>query len=35
VVFGDGRQTRDFTYVADVVAATRAAGETRPGGGRV
>jgi nucleoside-diphosphate-sugar epimerase len=26
-VFGDGRQTRDFTYVADVVAATRAAGE--------
>jgi nucleoside-diphosphate-sugar epimerase len=24
-VFGDGRQTRDFTYVADVVAATRAA----------
>jgi nucleoside-diphosphate-sugar epimerase len=26
-VFGDGRQTRDFTYVEDVVAATRAAGE--------
>jgi UDP-glucuronate 4-epimerase len=24
-LFGDGRQTRDFTYVADVVAATRAA----------
>jgi UDP-glucuronate 4-epimerase len=24
-VFGDGRQTRDFTYVGDVVAATRAA----------
>src|SRR5439155_7117286 len=24
-VFGDGRQTRDFTYVADVVDATRAA----------
>jgi UDP-glucose 4-epimerase len=24
-VFGDGRQTRDFTFVADVVAATRAA----------
>jgi nucleoside-diphosphate-sugar epimerase len=24
-VFGDGRQTRDFTYVDDVVAATRAA----------
>ena len=32
-VFGDGRQTRDFTYVADIVAATRAAGEadTPPG----
>ena len=34
-VFGDGRQTRDFTYVGDIVAATRAAGETlhaaRPG----
>ncbi len=26
-VFGDGHQARDFTYVADVVAATRAAGE--------
>lgn len=25
-VFGDGTQTRDFTYVGDVVAATRAAG---------
>jgi len=25
VVFGDGRQTRDFTYVGDVVTATRAA----------
>jgi UDP-glucose 4-epimerase len=24
-VFGDGRQTRDFTYVADVVSAVRAA----------
>jgi nucleoside-diphosphate-sugar epimerase len=24
-VFGDGRQTRDFTYVVDVVGATRAA----------
>jgi UDP-glucose 4-epimerase len=24
-VFGDGRQTRDFTFVADIVAATRAA----------
>ena len=27
-VFGDGEQTRDFTYVADVVAATRAAAVT-------
>jgi UDP-glucose 4-epimerase len=27
MVFGDGRQTRDFTFVADIVAATRAAGE--------
>jgi len=26
-VFGDGRQTRDFTFVADVVNATRAAAE--------
>ena len=26
-VFGDGRQTRDFTYVQDIVAAVRAAGE--------
>jgi len=31
-VFGDGEQTRDFTFVADVIAATRAAGEKgRPG----
>jgi nucleoside-diphosphate-sugar epimerase len=32
-LYGDGRQTRDFTYVADIVAATRAAAEreTRPG----
>jgi UDP-glucose 4-epimerase len=31
-VFGDGRQTRDFTFVADIVAATRAAADTgRPG----
>jgi UDP-glucose 4-epimerase len=30
--FGDGRQTRDFTFVADVVAATvAAAGRGRPG----
>jgi UDP-glucuronate 4-epimerase len=27
-MFGDGRQTRDFTFVADIVAATRAAAET-------
>jgi UDP-glucuronate 4-epimerase len=27
-VYGDGRQSRDFTYVADIVAATRAAGES-------
>src|SRR3954471_18376794 len=27
-VFGDGGQSRDFTYVHDIVAATRAAGET-------
>ena len=32
-VFGDGRQTRDFTFVADVVAATRAAGDARGVGG--
>jgi UDP-glucuronate 4-epimerase len=31
-VFGDGRQSRDFTYVMDVVAATRSAAERgRPG----
>ena len=31
-VFGDGRQTRDFTFVADIVAATRAAADSgRPG----
>jgi nucleoside-diphosphate-sugar epimerase len=34
-VFGDGRQTRDFTYVADVVAATRAAAEASLGDDRV
>jgi UDP-glucuronate 4-epimerase len=33
-LFGDGRQTRDFTYVADVVAATRAAAEAPGVGGR-
>ena len=34
VVFGDGLQTRDFTYVADVVTATRAAATApaTPGG---
>jgi nucleoside-diphosphate-sugar epimerase len=32
-VFGDGLQTRDFTYVADIVAATRRAAESGlPGG---
>jgi UDP-glucose 4-epimerase len=31
-VYGDGRQTRDFTFIADIVAATRAAGDSgRPG----
>ena len=31
-IYGDGRQTRDFTFVDDIVAATRAAAETgRPG----
>jgi UDP-glucose 4-epimerase len=31
-IFGDGLQTRDFTYVVDIVAATLAAGERgRPG----
>jgi UDP-glucuronate 4-epimerase len=34
-IFGDGRQTRDFTYVADVVAATRAAAVTGSAPGRV
>jgi nucleoside-diphosphate-sugar epimerase len=31
-LFGDGRQTRDFTYVSDVVAATRIAAERAPAG---
>jgi nucleoside-diphosphate-sugar epimerase len=31
-LFGDGRQTRDFTYIEDIIAATRAAGDSgRPG----
>jgi UDP-glucose 4-epimerase len=34
-LFGDGRQTRDFTYVGDVVAATRAAAEAPQAAGRV
>ena len=34
-LFGDGRQTRDFTYVADVVAATRAAALSAAAPGRV
>ncbi|MEW6363320.1 MAG: NAD-dependent epimerase/dehydratase family protein [Acidobacteriota bacterium] len=33
LVYGDGLQTRDFTYVDDVVAATRAAGELGVAGG--
>ena len=34
LLFGDGRQTRDFTYVADIVAAARAAAEApRAAGG--
>jgi nucleoside-diphosphate-sugar epimerase len=34
-VFGDGRQTRDFTYVGDVVTATRAAADAPAVGGGV
>jgi UDP-glucose 4-epimerase len=34
-VFGDGGQTRDFTFVGDVVRATRAAARTPGVGGRV
>ena len=34
-VYGDGRQTRDFTFVADVVRATRAAAEAAHASGRV
>jgi nucleoside-diphosphate-sugar epimerase len=33
VIYGDGEQTRDFTFVSDIVAATMAAGtQGRPGG---
>jgi UDP-glucuronate 4-epimerase len=35
ILFGDGSQTRDFTYVADVVAATRAAALSPAAAGRV
>ena len=34
-VFGDGRQTRDFTYVGDIVDATRAAAQADTPTGRV
>ena len=34
-VFGDGRQTRDFTFVGDIVAGTRAAAEADTAPGRV
>jgi UDP-glucose 4-epimerase len=34
-LYGDGGQTRDFTYVRDIVAATRAAAETATPPGRV
>src|SRR3954453_1492011 len=34
-VYGDGCQSRDFTYVHDIVAATRAAAETPTPSGRV
>jgi UDP-glucose 4-epimerase len=34
-LYGDGRQTRDFTYVGDIVAATRAAAGTPTAPGRV
>ena len=35
MVFGDGRQTRDFSFVDDIVASTRAAATARLGTERV
>jgi UDP-glucose 4-epimerase len=35
VVFGDGRQTRDFTFVGDIVSATRAAASSEDAVGGV
>ncbi|HUQ32881.1 MAG TPA: SDR family oxidoreductase [Pyrinomonadaceae bacterium] len=35
VIYGDGEQSRDFTYIADVVAANIRAAETTAGVGRV
>ena len=32
-LYGDGTQTRDFTYIADIVAVTRAAADKGPDGG--
>lgn len=34
-IYGDGNQTRDFTYVGDVVAATRAAAEIAGANGQI
>ncbi len=34
-VYGDGTQTRDFTFVADVVSATRAAAQTPDANGQI
>jgi UDP-glucose 4-epimerase len=35
VIYGDGEQSRDFTYIADVVAANMRAAETSAGVGRI
>ncbi|MDT4952443.1 MAG: UDP-glucose 4-epimerase [Acidobacteriota bacterium] len=35
IIYGDGEQSRDFTYIADVVAANLRAAETTTGVGRV